>query len=638
MSDEHESTSVNDSFENEELNEKRNSILIIIISGVLLALGLYLELLAGQHLIAQFIFLIVTLIAGHDIIRSGVYSLLKLRLDMSFLMSLAAAGAFIIGHGEEGAAVMFLFFIAEFLEDYASERARKSVAALMKLAPETALVIRDGREETLHVHEIKKGDVLVIKPGDRIPLDGLIIKGASSINQASLTGESMPVPKIINDSVFAGTINIDGYLEVKVTKESKDTFLSRIIKLVDNAQKKKSRTESFIDKFTAYYTPIVIVLAVSVMIVPVVFFNGQFNEWFYKSLVLLVTSCPCALAISTPVSMVSAITSGARNGVLIKGGKFIESIRKARVIVFDKTGTLTEGKPEVVDVTPLNGYSGNDLLSIAASLDYNSKHPLARAIVKKALSNKVSLSKVNDYVYYSGKGSKGRIDNKVFYTGNKELFIKNKIKMPLELIRKLESEGKTLVIVGNSDHLLGIISFEDKIRTTAFNVIKQVKKMNIKTVMLTGDNEDSARIASGKLGLDEYYAGLSPVDKVDIINKLSRKYGNVIMVGDGINDAPALAKASIGIVMGETGSDAAIETADIALINNDLTRITYLIKLSGRTMNVVKQNVSLSLIIKTSFAILAFPGIITLWIAVAVGDMGLSLGVILNALRIGRIK
>ena len=374
---------------NRLLNQR--GMAIIVISGIILGFGLYFEFLTKQHILAQILFLGVVLISGHSIIKKGVLAIWKKRLDMNLLISIAVGGAFLIKHGEEGAAVIFLFYIAEFLEDYAVRRARESVASLLKLAPEIATVKKNGKEERIHVEKVNVNDILLVKPGDKIPLDGIVIKGTSSVNQASITGESIPVFKTKGDTVFAGTINEEGYLEVKVTKRSNETTLSKIVKIVEEAQKKKSKTEAFIDKFARYYTPIVVILALLLMIAPTFIFGLDFNEWVYRALVLLVVSCPCALAISTPVSMVSGITSAAKNGLLIKGGNFLEEIKHAKVIVFDKTGTLTEGKPEVADIIALNQYSKKEVLKIAASLELKSKHPLAVAIIEKARKEQITL-------------------------------------------------------------------------------------------------------------------------------------------------------------------------------------------------------------------------------------------------------
>lgn len=625
-----------DIFEEKELFWKQKSVLIILVSGIIFGIGLYLEFLTEQYLFAQVLFIAVVLISGHHIIKKGVLSVWRKRLDMNFLMGFAAMGAFLIGHGEEGAAVIFLFYIAESLENYATERARKSVASLLKLAPEMATIIKNGKEVKVHVHEVKIGDILIVKPGDRIPLDGIVTKGISSVNQAPITGESMPVQKIRGENVFAGTINEEGYLEIKVTKKSDETILSKIVKIVEEAQKEKSKTEAFIDKFAIYYTPTVVVLAFLVMTLPTIIFGLEFSEWFYRALVLLVVSCPCALAISTPVSMVSGLTSAAKNGVLIKGGSYLEEIKSARVIVFDKTGTLTEGKPEVTDIIPLNKYSKKSILQVTASLEVKSKHPLAEAIVEKAKKENVKLMGIQKFKSVAGKGLKGEIEGKMFYVGNKSFFKEVGIEFSDKVLEDFEKEGKTTVLVGNKNHIIGIIALMDKIREDSYEVIEELKNQGIKTIMLTGDNKKVAKAIAKKLKIDEYYAELLPEDKVKIIDELLKKYEHVVMIGDGVNDAPALAKAHVGIAMGIIGSDVAKETSDIALMHDDLTKVNYLINLSKRTMSIVKQNVLLSILIKGSFAILTFPGFVTLWLAVGVGDMGLSLAVILNALRIGR--
>jgi Zn2+/Cd2+-exporting ATPase len=617
---------------------KQRKIIIILLSLTLLGAGLFLEFFLKQDLFAQIVFSIVVLIAGYEILWKAVSSIIKLKFNMNVLMSLATIGSFFIGHGEEGASVMFLFFIAEFLEDYASERAKKSIDSLLKITPETAIVLVNGKEKIKQVHEIGVGDIVIVKPGERIPLDGIVTKGISSVNQAPITGESMPVSKNIGDSVFAGTINEEGYLEISVTKKSDQTIISKIAKFVENAQKKKSKTEIFVDKFAKYYTPIVILASILTVIIPVFILGLSFQTWFYRALVLLVVSCPCAMAISTPVSIVSAITSAAKNGVLIKGGSYIEEIKKEKVIVFDKTGTLTEGKPEITEIISLNNFSEKELLTIAASLESKSNHPLALPIIKRAERNKIRLENVIEFKSISGKGLRGKIRGRLFYIGNKSFFSELNINMPNKEIEKLENQGNTLVLISNDTHLIGIITLMDKIRDDAKKTIKNIKERGVRTVMLTGDNKKVANAITEKLGIDEVYSELLPENKAEIIDKLLKKYKHVIMVGDGVNDAPALAKSHVGIAMGANGSDIAIETADVVLMKDDLSKVVYLIDLSNKTMSIVRQNVTSSILIKGSFAVLALPGFIPLWLAVAVGDMGLTLGVILNSLRIGRIK
>ena len=619
----------------EKESERRTPLIIITISTIILALGLYLGFILGQQLISQILFLAVAAISGYETIKYGILSLLKGRFTISILITIAAVGAFSIGQGAEGASVLFLYFIAEFLEDYASERARNSIGALVKLAPETALVIRDGKNIKVHAHAVQVDEIIVVKPGDKIPLDGEVTKGVSSVNQAAITGESIAVTKSVGDEVFAGTITEEGYLEVKVTKRSDETVISKIIELVKDSQKRKSNTEAFIDRFAGYYTPMVIVLAMIVAIVPPFIWGLSFDTWFYRALVLLVVSCPCALAISTPVAMVSGITAGTKNGVLIKGGEYVEEMQNTKIMVFDKTGTLTEGKLKVTDIISLNGYSKDEILQIAASLESKSKHPLAEAVLRYVEESEIEFMDVNDFESIPGKGLKGKINDKEFYIGTKSLFKEN-IKFPDDLIENFEIQGKTTIIVSEQEHIIGLISLMDTIRDLSKSTIKELKNRNIKTVMLTGDNEGTAHAVAYEIGVDDYYANLLPEDKVKVVDGLLVEYEHVGMVGDGVNDAPALARSNVGVAMGAAGSDVAIETADISLMHDDISKINYLIDLSKKTMDVVKENVSVSILVKTSFAILAVIGLITLWMAVAFGDMGLSLAVILNSIRIGR--
>ena len=623
-------------FEEKEHESKINPIYIIGISALILTIGLYLNFFTAQKNLIEILFLMVAVISGYEIVNNGIRAISKGKFSISFLITIAAIGAFLIGEGAEGASVLFLFYIAEYLEDYAEQRAKKSVGSLIKLAPETAVVKRDGKYIELHAHAVDMDEIVVVKPGEKIPLDGTVINGISSVNQAAITGESLPVTKKEGDMVFAGTINEEGYLEVKVTKKSDETLLSKIIELVKASQQKKSKTEAFIDKFSNYYTPAVIGLAVIVAILPPFIFGFNFDTWFYRALVLLVVSCPCALAISTPVSMVSGITAGTNNGVLIKGGKYLEEMQNIRTVVFDKTGTLTEGKLEVTEIFTLHNYSKNDILKIAGSLESKSKHPIADAIIRYVEKSELGLKEVYDFESVTGKGVKGRINGKMFYIGKKSLFKVN-YEFPDELIHKLESKGKTIVIVGNNEHVIGLVGLMDKIRPLSRNAIMELKSKDISSVMLTGDNEGIAKAVSSKLGIDKFYAKLLPEDKVRIIDELIKNM-DVAMVGDGVNDAPALTRSNVGIAMGSAGSDVAIETADIALMHDDISKINYIIDLSKKTMTIVRQNVSVSILVKGSFAVFAVLGFISLWMAVAFGDMGLTLAVILNALRIGNGK
>ena len=624
--------------EGEHELEIKEGIKVIAASGVLLFLGLIAEFFLGLPMLAYVLFILTAVVSGHEIFRKGFSSLLfRRRLTIDVLISIAAIGSFFIGHGEEGAAVLFLFYIAEFLEEYAVERARRSIRMLMELTPKTALVRRGNREVEVPVHEVGVGEIVIVRPGEKIPIDGLVVKGMASVDQAPVTGESIPVPKEVGDEVYAGTINVDGFLEVKVIRPASESMISKIARLVEEAQRRKSRVERFVDRFSRYYTPLVVFLALNVAIIPPFIFGLPMNEWVYRALVLLVVSCPCALAISTPVAMVSAITGAARNGVLIKGGTYVEEVGKVRIFAFDKTGTLTEGNPEVTDVMAFDGGEA-EVLRIAASIEARSEHPIAKAIVRYAESRGVERGEVTDFKAIPGRGVIGVLDGREYRIGSKKLF-DGKLNAQLERsIREFESQGKTVVLLGNSEKVIGLIALRDRVRDGAQTVINKLKKLGISTVMLTGDNEKTGRAIADLLGIDICWAGLLPEDKVRIIEELSKRYGGVAMVGDGINDAPALARADVGIAMGVIGSDIALETADIALMRDDLSRVPYLVELSKTALRVVRENIAASIIVKGAFAVLALVGMITLWLAVGIGDMGLSLAVILNAMRLSLIK
>lgn len=617
---------------------KDDRVILIIISSFILFTGLVIKFIFKIDLVTEGLFLLTAIILGYEVAKESILSLIyKKRLIIDFLITIAVIGSFFIGHGEEGAAVIYLFYIAKFLESKAGERAARSILSLMKLAPYVATVKRSGKEVTVPVEEVDVNEIIVVRPGEKIPLDGVVIKGVSSVNQAPITGESISVTKKVGDTVYAGTINNEGFLEIRVTKRSSETMLAKIVKLVNEARMMKSPIEKFIDKFSKYYTPSVILIAMGVATIPTFIFGLPFNEWFYRALVLLVVSCPCALAISTPVAMVSAITSAARNGVLIKGSVYVEEVNKVRVFVFDKTGTLTEGILEVTDVIGL-GFPEDEVLVKAASIEALSEHPIAKAIVKKAKEKGLKLVSVENFKTIPGKGVVGKIKDKLYFVGSRKLFKDLQIDYPEDIVERLEVKGKTVVFVGNNVEVIGLIAVMDKIRDATFLTIKELKKRGIKTIMVTGDNERTARAVAKKIGIDEYRAELLPDDKVEIIEKVSKEYGHIAMVGDGVNDAPALARANVGIAMGAIGSDISLETADIALMQDDLSKIPYLIKLSKKTLEVVRENVFVSILIKGSLAILVFPGLITLWFAVAIGDMGLSLAVILNAMRLSMIK
>lgn len=616
-------------------------IILIIATALLLTAGLILELILELQLLATVVFMITAAFAGFSIAKKGMEALIyRKQLNINLLVTIASVGSFLIGHGQEGAAVVFLFYVAEFLEDHSSDRAKNSIAALLKLAPDVAVVRMNGTEKTLHVHDVRVDDIIIIRPGERVPLDGTVMSGSSTLNQAPITGESKPVTKGVGDEVYAGTINNEGYLEVVVTRLSNETVLSKIVKLVEESQKARSPTERFVDKFAKYYTPSVLVLAVVVATVPTLIFGLSAEEWIYRALVLLVVSCPCAMVISTPVAMVSGITSGARNGVLIKGSTYVEEVSRVKVFAFDKTGTLTEGRLAVTDVVP-TGAPLEDILAVAASLESMSEHPIAKAIVSMAQEKGTILRQAESFSAVRGKGIVGTIDGKRFFVGNRNLA--EDLRLPINAwverqAQGLENEGNTVILVGGEAGVIGLIALGDRVRSASARMTFELKKMGIKTVMLTGDNQRTAHTIAQQTDIDEYRAELLPQDKVTMIQTLSNPQGSVAMVGDGVNDAPALAKASVGLAMGAIGSDVALETADIVLMNDDVSKIPYLIKLSRKTMRIVKQNTIASILLKLSLAILAFPGLITLWLAVALGDMGLTLAVIVNAMRLTSVS
>ncbi len=607
-------------------------------SAILVSLGLFFEFVLSQMVIATALYIVTAIITGYHSAREGVEILLfQRRLSIDFLIVLASIGSFAIGHGEEGAAVVFLFYIAEWLEDHASDRAQQSIASLIKLVPAVARVRKDGMVQEMHVHNVEIGDIILVKPGERIPLDGVISQGSTSINQAPITGESVPVSKIMGDEVYAGTVNNEGYLEIRVTKWSEETTLSKIVTLVDEAQRIKSPTETFIDQFAKYYTPLVILLAVCVAVLPPILFALPFTDWLYRALVLLVVSCPCALAISTPVAMVSGLTSAAKNGVLIKGSAYIEAMNQVKVFAFDKTGTLTEGRLEVTDVVGFDRPKEEVLLK-AACIEALSEHPIAQAIIRAVEAQTISSDiNIQNFQVLTGKGASCSIAGEPYYVGNGRMFKELGIHFPEEPVKALENAGKTVVLIGTPHTAIGLIAVTDQIRDNSPVTIQKLKELGMRTEMITGDNDRTAKFIAKKVGVDEYHAELLPDEKVSIIgNHLMTDFGDVAMIGDGINDAPALASARVGIAMGVIGSDIALETADIALMEDDLSKLPFLVKLSRKTMTIVRQNVIASILIKASFAFLAFPGLVTLWLAVAIGDMGLSLAVILNSMRLSQ--
>lgn len=623
-------------FASHQSQEDKKIVKPTIISGILAFGGLVGEQFYLPSYLTTIAFALAILSGGYRIALKGLKEARRLTLGMNFLMSMAVIGAIILGEWSEAAMVIFLFSLAHLLESYSVHRARQSIKSLLKLTPPTALVKTQEGLVDKPVEQVAIGDIILIKPGNRIPLDGKITAGASLVDQAPITGESLPVSKSEGDEVYAGSLNQQGVLEVRVDRPYQDSTIAKIIHLVEDAQAQRAPIQQFVEKFARYYTPTVVVMAFGFAIIPPLFFAGSFTEWFYRALVLLVISCPCALVISTPVTLVSALTNATRHSILIKGGTFLENFHRIKVLAIDKTGTLTYGRPAVQTVIALNNYPSAEILRIAASIEIYSEHSIAQAIVTHARQQEIELLEVHNFQAIHGRGARADINGTTFYIGNHKLFEENgwcqeKVH---EHITHIENQRHTAVLVGNTSQLIGVIAIADEVRENAASAILQLKKSGIeKIVILTGDNEVTAQSICQKLGIDEFYAELLPAEKVTTIKQLKARRGSIIMVGDGINDAPALAAASIGISMGASGSDTAIETADIVLMKDDLNKIAFLRSLSKKTLKIIYQNIFISLFLKLAFFVLAIPGIATLWMAVF-ADMGASLIVIFNGLRL----
>ncbi len=559
-------------------------------------------------------------------------------LDINVLMLVAAAGAIVLGQWSEAAAVVFLFALAQALEARTLERARTAVRALMDLTPARALVRGEAGEQLLDVDAVAPGAIIIVKPGEKLPLDGEVVAGSSAVNQAPVTGESLPVDKSPGDHVFAGSINGRGALDVRVTRLRKDTTLARIVHLVEQAQAARAPAQTFVEQFARVYTPAVIVLAGVIAVAPPLLVAADWRTWLYRSLVLLVVACPCALVISTPVSIVAALAGAARKGVLIKGGVHLERAARVRCIAFDKTGTLTRGTPEVVDVLPLNGVHRSVIVALAASVEQRSEHPIAHAIIEHAKASRISVPPGTDVIALSGLGAEGRVDGAAIVLGNHRLFEERHLCTP-ELhgtLDALGAKGRTAVLVARNSEVVGIIAVSDRPREASRDACDLLRRQGIESlVMLTGDSHATAKAMAAEIGVDDFRAELMPEDKVTVVNELRKRFGTVAMVGDGLNDAPALASADVGIVMGAAGSDAALETADVALMADELLKIPYALRLSRATVRNIQANLAISLVMKAAFVVAAVTGVATLWMAI-VADTGASVIVIANALRLLR--
>lgn len=625
---------------------QRGHLIGTVVSGAFVAVGLIVHGLGlgGTLEVASYAAAIVA--GGWFVAPLALRAVRRLSPDMNLLMCIAVVGAGFIGAWNEAATVIFLFSLAELLESFSLTRARRAIASLMKLAPVTALLKGESVAHEVPVSQVAVGDIIVIRPGARIPLDGVVVAGASSVNQAPITGESVPVEKTTGSDVFAGSINERGSLEVEITRLADDSTLARIIHLVEEAQSQKAPSQRFVDVFAHYYTPIVLGLAVVVAVAPPLLFAQAWSVWFYRALVTLVVGCPCALVISTPVAIVSGLTAAARAGVLIKGGSVLEALGRLRALAMDKTGTITEGRPRVADVVTLNTTAPHEVLRVAAALESHSEHPLGQAIREYARAQGAAIATAREFVSHPGKGAEAVIDGHHYFVGNHRLVEEMAVCSPEteRRIEAIERGAQTAVVVGHRPHtdckgeVLGVIAVGDTVRPLAAASIRRLRHIGVRRiVMLSGDNRITAEAIAAQVGITEVAAELLPEQKVERVRALLADERHVGMVGDGVNDAPALAAASVGIAMGVAGTDVALETADVALMADDLERVSLAITIGRRTERIIRANIAFSILMKAAFLGLAGAGIATLWMAVA-ADTGASLVVIANSLRLLRTR
>jgi Zn2+/Cd2+-exporting ATPase len=584
------------------------------------------------------IFVAATIVGSVFPAQRAWQSIKRGALDINVLMVVAVIGALVIRQFEEAAMVVSLFAAAQWLEAQSLDRARKAIGRLLDLAPTTVLIRDLTGERAVDLEQVELGSLMIVKPGEKLALDGIVRNGRSDVNQAPITGESLPIEKAEGDEVFAGTINGHGALTVAVTRRRADTTLARIVHLVESAQSKRAPLQQFIDRFAAWYTPSVVILSLLVAVVPVFVFAQPFDTWLYRALVLLVVSCPCALVISTPVSIVSALAGAARQGVLVKGGIHLERLAGVRVIAFDKTGTITTGKLTLDAIHPIDGYSANDLLAFAASVESQSEHPIATAILDAARSRSIRLSEPHGVRALPGLGVEGHVRGAAVVCGTPRLLAERGAMTTIvsALADRIVKEGMSPVIVACNGSAIGVLGVTDRPKADAAQMVSDLRAQGMSRVaMITGDHEAAAQAAGLRLGVDDVRSGQLPEDKVTAVENLRRAHGAIAMVGDGVNDAPALAAADVGIVMGAMGSDAALETADIALMTDELPKVPYTIRLSRATLANIRTNVALSIGLKLAFVILAVAGVATLWMAV-LADTGASALVVANAVRLRR--
>jgi len=604
----------------------------MIASGLCLVVGYLVPASASRYLFGA-----SALLGAWFILPKAWFAARNIRPDMNFLMTIAVAGAMALGDWAEAATVAFLFAVSNSLESWSVGRARRAVEALLKITPEQVdLLVDGGRTQTTLVAQFEPGQIFRVSPGSRIGLDGVVVSGVSEVDQAAITGESRLVPKEPGSEVFAGTINANGSLDIRATKRSTETTIAKVIRLVEQAQASRSPSESWVERFALIYTPVILLIAILVALVPPLLFGQSWQPWIYQALVLLVIGCPCALVISTPVSIVAGLTGAARQGVLIKGGKALEEAAHLRAIALDKTGTITRGQPAVAGIFPLSGHSEKELLEIAAALESGSSHPLAKAIMAHAKAQAIAPAPAAGFTIIPGKGASATLNGKSYWLGSHRYLEERGQETPTvhDKLEALSKSGHSVVVIGTADHVCGFIALADQLRESASVTLGALRGLGVEElIMLTGDNQGTAEAVAKSAGITSIRAELLPADKLKIVEELVAKWGSVAMVGDGVNDAPAMARSSLGIAMGAIGSDAAIEASDVALMTDDIDRLPWLIRHARRTLTIIKQNIGLSLSVKFVVAALALAGYASLWAAIA-SDMGVSLLVIANGLRL----
>jgi len=609
---------------------RNRQVVTSALSGLLLATGYFGSMLGIPPLLEIIFYLLSVFIGGWYFIKEGLETLFEERqLGIEILMAVAAVTAGLLGQWAEAAMLVFLYSISEAAEGYTEERTRNSIRALMELAPKTALVIQDNKEIIVPAETLQAGDIFIVKPGEAVATDGEIIEGHSSLNQAPVTGESIPVEKQTGDTVFAATLNGEGALTIRVTRTTANNTLARIIQMVEEAQSSKGKSQRFIERFGRRYSPTVLVAGILLAIIPPVFFAQEWQEWIMRATVFIVAAAPCALVISIPITLVAAIGTAGRNGILIKGGVHLENLAKVRVITLDKTGTLTTGKPQLNKIIPFYGLTEKKLLSMAAALESRSQHPLASAILNYAADKNIEVTPAENFQSLTGAGARGLVntgkeEQEIIYIGKPDLFIEMEVNLNSvkEQITELQQSGNTVILLGTDQQLYGLIAVIDPLRPEVANTISELRQAGIeKIIMLTGDNQLAANAIAARTGIDEVFAELKPEDKKQKIEELDQQYGRVAMVGDGVNDAPALAVAHVGIAMGAAGTDVALETADVALMADDLSRLPYLIRFSRRNWAIIQQNLMLSVLVIGSLVTGAVMGVFSLPVAVVAHEI-----------------